>query len=88
MYIDALDSAPGTVAQVRASAQELIRLAKKRGFVLLIVGHVTKEGAIAGPNARCMVDTVLYFEGERGIHFGSCRRSRRTVWRDGRDRRL
>ena len=70
MYIDALDSAPGTVAQVRASAQELIRLAKKRGFVLLIVGHVTKEGAIAGPRVlEHMVDTVLYFEGERGHQF-------------------
>ncbi|MEC9183687.1 MAG: DNA repair protein RadA [Pseudomonadota bacterium] len=70
IYIDALDSAPGTVAQVRASAQELIRLAKKRGFVLLIVGHVTKEGAIAGPRVlEHMVDTVLYFEGERGHQF-------------------
>ncbi|MEC8775102.1 MAG: magnesium chelatase domain-containing protein, partial [Pseudomonadota bacterium] len=55
---------------VRASAQELIRLAKKRGFVLLIVGHVTKEGAIAGPRVlEHMVDTVLYFEGERGHQF-------------------
>ena len=70
IYIDALDSAPGTVAQVRASAQELIRLAKKRGFVLLIVGHVTKEGTIAGPRVlEHMVDTVLYFEGERGHQF-------------------
>src|SRR3546814_9382328 len=49
MYIDALDSAPGTVAQVRASAAELIRVAKRRGISLLMVGHVTKEGAIAGP---------------------------------------
>ena len=70
MYIDTLDSAPGTVAQVRASAQELIHLAKKRGFVLLIVGHVTKEGNIAGPRVlEHMVDTVLYFEGERGHQF-------------------
>ena len=70
MYIDALDSAPGTVAQVRASAQELIRLAKKRGFILLLVGHVTKEGTIAGPRVlEHMVDTVLYFEGERGHQF-------------------
>ena len=70
IYIDALNSAPGTVAQVRASAQELIRLAKKRGFVLLIVGHVTKEGTIAGPRVlEHMVDTVLYFEGERGHQF-------------------
>ena len=64
MYVDALDSAPGTVAQVRASAQELIRVAKRRGIAVLLVGHVTKEGAIAGPRAlEHMVDTVLYFEG-------------------------
>ena len=70
MYVDALDSAPGTVAQVRASAQELIRHAKKRGIALLLVGHVTKEGAIAGPRVlEHMVDTVLYFEGERGHQF-------------------
>jgi DNA repair protein RadA/Sms len=70
VYSDNLDSAPGTVAQVRACAQELIRLAKKRGFTLLIVGHVTKEGLIAGPRVlEHMVDTVLYFEGERGHQF-------------------
>ncbi|WP_207458433.1 DNA repair protein RadA [Azospirillum sp. SYSU D00513] len=70
MYVDTLDSAPGTVAQVRASAQELIRVAKRRGVVLLIVGHVTKEGTIAGPRVlEHMVDTVLYFEGERGHQF-------------------
>jgi DNA repair protein RadA/Sms len=70
MYLDSLDSAPGTVAQVRASAQELIRIAKRRGFTLVLVGHVTKEGQIAGPRVlEHMVDTVLYFEGERGHHF-------------------
>jgi DNA repair protein RadA/Sms len=70
MFVDALESAPGSVAQVRASAQELIRLAKRRGFTLLLVGHVTKEGAIAGPRVlEHMVDTVLYFEGERGHQF-------------------
>jgi DNA repair protein RadA/Sms len=70
MYVDALDSAPGTVGQVRASAQELIRVAKRRGIALLLVGHVTKEGAIAGPRVlEHMVDTVLYFEGERGHPF-------------------
>ncbi|HEV2161325.1 MAG TPA: DNA repair protein RadA [Stellaceae bacterium] len=70
MYLDNLDSAPGTVSQVRASAQELIRLAKARGFTLLLVGHVTKEGMIAGPRVlEHMVDTVLYFEGERGHQF-------------------
>lgn len=70
MFVDSLDSAPGTVAQVRASAQELIRLAKRRGFSVLLIGHVTKEGAIAGPKVlEHMVDTVLYFEGERGHQF-------------------
>jgi DNA repair protein RadA/Sms len=70
LYMDSLDSAPGTVAQVRTSAQELIRLAKRRGFALILVGHVTKEGVIAGPRVlEHMVDTVLYFEGERGHQF-------------------
>jgi DNA repair protein RadA/Sms len=70
MYVDSLDSAPGTVSQVRASAQELIHLAKARGFVLLLVGHVTKDGQIAGPKVlEHMVDTVLAFEGERGHPF-------------------
>jgi DNA repair protein RadA/Sms len=70
MYVPVLDSAPGTVAQVRASAQELLRVAKRRGISLLLVGHVTKEGTIAGPRVlEHMVDTVLYFEGERGHHF-------------------
>ena len=70
LYMDSLDSAPGTVAQVRACSAELIRLAKKRGFVLILIGHVTKEGQIAGPRVlEHMVDTVLYFEGERGHHF-------------------
>jgi len=70
MYLDSLDSAPGTVAQVRSCAAELIRIAKRRGFVLMLVGHVTKEGQIAGPRVlEHMVDTVLYFEGERGHQF-------------------
>jgi len=58
------------VSQVRAAAHELIRLAKERGFSLLLVGHVTKEGMIAGPRVlEHMVDTVLYFEGDRGHQF-------------------
>jgi DNA repair protein RadA/Sms len=70
MYLDNLESAPGTVAQVRTSSQELIRVAKQRGFTLILVGHVTKEGQIAGPRVlEHMVDTVLYFEGERGHQF-------------------
>jgi len=70
MYLDSLDSAPGTVAQVRSCAAELIRVAKRRGFVLLLVGHVTKDGQIAGPRVlEHMVDATLYFEGERGHPF-------------------
>ncbi len=70
MFVDTFDSAPGSVGQVRAAANELIRLAKRKGFVLFLVGHVTKEGAIAGPRVlEHMVDTVLYFEGDRGHYF-------------------
>ncbi|MDB5478098.1 MAG: repair protein RadA [Alphaproteobacteria bacterium] len=70
MYLDQLDSAPGTVAQVRACAAELIRVTKDLGICLFLVGHVTKEGMIAGPRVlEHMVDTVLYFEGERGHAF-------------------
>ena len=70
MYVDTLDSAPGTVGQVRAAAHELIQMAKRRNFVLFLVGHVTKEGSLAGPRVlEHMVDTVLYFEGDRGHHF-------------------
>ncbi|MBR1600757.1 MAG: AAA family ATPase, partial [Alphaproteobacteria bacterium] len=70
MYLDEVESTPGSVGQVRACAYELIKLAKKKGFVLFLVGHVTKQGEIAGPRVlEHMVDTVLYFEGERGHHF-------------------
>ena len=70
MYVEGLESAPGTVGQVRAAAAEVIRLAKRRGITVLLVGHVTKEGMIAGPKVlEHMVDTVLYFEGERGHQF-------------------
>jgi DNA repair protein RadA/Sms len=64
-YTEALTSAPGSVAQVRECAAQLTRLAKQRGIVVIFVGHVTKEGAIAGPRVlEHMVDTVLYFEGD------------------------
>jgi DNA repair protein RadA/Sms len=70
MHLEGLDAAPGTVTQLRASAQALIRLAKDRGTALLLVGHVTKDGQIAGPRVlEHMVDAVLYFEGERGHQF-------------------
>jgi len=70
MYVDTVESAPGTVTQVRTSAQEIIRVAKKRGITVMFVGHVTKEGQIAGPRVlEHMVDTVLYFEGDRSHQF-------------------
>ena len=70
LWADALDAAPGTVSQVRAATQSLIRYAKAKGSALLLVGHVTKDGQIAGPKTiEHMVDTVLYFEGDRGHPF-------------------
>lgn len=70
MYIDSIDSAPGTVSQVRACSAELIRVAKANRMALFLVGHVTKDGQIAGPRVmEHMVDTVLYFEGDRGHPF-------------------
>ncbi len=70
MYVDTVESAPGTVTQVRSSAQEITRCAKKRGITVLFVGHVTKDGQIAGPRVlEHMVDTVLYFEGDRSHQF-------------------
>ncbi|MBM3927019.1 MAG: DNA repair protein RadA [Sphingomonadales bacterium] len=66
MHSDLIEGAPGTVSQVRAASGELIRFAKERGTAVVLVGHVTKDGAIAGPRVlEHMVDTVLAFEGER-----------------------
>ncbi len=68
MWTDAVESAPGTVTQVRSAAQALIRFAKKSGAAIILVGHVTKDGQIAGPRVvEHMVDAVLSFEGE-GAH--------------------
>jgi DNA repair protein RadA/Sms len=70
LWTDALDAAPGTVSQVRAATQSLVRYAKSAGCALLLVGHVTKDGQIAGPKAvEHVVDTVLSFEGDRGHTF-------------------
>ena len=70
MWADNVDSAPGSVSQVRACAHELVTFAKRRGVAVVLVGHVTKEGQIAGPRVvEHMVDTVLYFEGERSHRF-------------------
>ncbi|ACT59632.1 DNA repair protein RadA [Hirschia baltica] len=70
MWSDSLDAAPGSVGQVRACAQELTRYAKKNDCVMILVGHVTKDGQIAGPRVmEHMVDAVFYFEGERGHQY-------------------
>jgi DNA repair protein RadA/Sms len=70
MWLDTVEAAPGSVSQVRAAAHELVTFAKKRGVAIILVGHVTKDGQIAGPRVvEHMVDTVLYFEGERGHQF-------------------
>ena len=70
MWADNVTSAPGSVSQVRAASHELVSFAKRRGTAVVLVGHVTKDGQIAGPRVvEHMVDTVLYFEGERGHQF-------------------
>ncbi len=70
VFTDILQSAPGSVAQVRESAAHLVRFAKQTGTALFLVGHVTKEGTLAGPRVlEHMVDTVLYFEGDTGSQF-------------------
>ena len=70
MYSEELGSAPGSVAQVRETAAQLVRFAKAHNTTVLIIGHVTKEGALAGPRVlEHMVDTVLYFEGEPGSRY-------------------
>ncbi|RMC37752.1 DNA repair protein RadA [Paracoccus alkanivorans] len=70
LWSDQVEAAPGSVAQVRAAAHELVTFAKRRDVAIVIVGHVTKDGQIAGPRVvEHMVDTVLYFEGERGHQF-------------------
>ena len=70
IYTEALQSAPGAVAQVRESAAQLVRFAKQTGTALFLVGHVTKEGTLAGPRVlEHMVDTVLYFEGDPGERY-------------------
>ncbi|NNC99990.1 MAG: DNA repair protein RadA, partial [Gammaproteobacteria bacterium] len=70
LYTDTLQSAPGSVAQVRETASRLVRFGKQTGTIVVLVGHVTKEGTLAGPRVlEHMVDTVLYFEGEATSSF-------------------
>ncbi len=70
MYLPQLDSSPGTLSQVRACAHELILATKKTNTILILIGHLTKDGAIAGPKVlEHMVDTVLYFEGDNNFQY-------------------
>lgn len=70
LWSDVADAAPGTVTQVRVGVQAMIRFAKQTGAAIVLVGHVTKDGQIAGPRVvEHMVDAVLYFEGDRGHHY-------------------
>lgn len=70
LHSDALDSAPGSVSQLREASAQMVRYAKSSGCAIVLVGHVTKEGAIAGPRVlEHMVDTVLYFEHDTGQRF-------------------
>src|SRR2546422_10271595 len=76
VFLPELESAPGSVAQVRECGARLMTLAKGRSIATFLVGHVTKDGAIAGPRVlEHLVDTVLYFEGEQHHEIGraSCR---------------
>ena len=70
VYLEELSSAPGSVSQIREATAGLLRLAKELGIIVVLVGHVTKEGALAGPRVlEHMVDTVLYFEGEKQLAY-------------------
>ena len=82
VYSEQLTSAPGSVAQVRECAAHLTRAAKASGTAIVLVGHVTKEGALAGPRVlEHMVDTVLYFRGRHAQQLSADPRHQKPVWR-------
>lgn len=82
MHSDAIEGSPGTVSQVRASAFELIRYAKENGVVLVLVGHVTKDGTIAGPRVlEHMVDVVMSFEGGAQPSISHPSGAQKPLWR-------
>ena len=89
MYDSDLTSAPGSVSQVRACAGRIVAEAKKRSVAVFIIGHVTKEGSIAGPRVlEHLVDTVLYFEGERSSNLRILRAVKKPFWIDRRNRHI
>ena len=89
MWSDAIESSPGTVSQVRGASQALIRFAKMSGAAMILVGHVTKDGQIAGPRVvEHMVDAVMSFEGEGAHAFRAAARLEEPLRRHRRDRRV
>ncbi len=89
MWTETVDAAPGTVSQVRGAAQALIRYAKNHDACVILVGHVTKDGQIAGPRVvEHMVDAVMSFDGDAGHHFRILRAHEEPLRPDRRDRRL
>ena len=89
IFTSTIPSAPGSIAQVRESSGSIIVLAKKTGLTTFLIGHVTKDGAIAGPRVlEHMVDTVLYFEGERGHSLSHSAGREKSLWLNQRDRRF
>lgn len=78
MYSDEITSAPGSVSQVREITSKIMRVCKENAITTIIIGHVTKDGNIAGPRVlEHMVDTVLYLEGERYFAYRILRRSKK-----------
>ena len=85
MYTDDLDSAPGSVSQVKDCTMALLQLSKSTGTTVFVVGHVNKEGAIAGPKVlEHMVDCVLYFEGEKNGSYRLLRAAKNRGWQHAR----
>ena len=85
IYSAKFPSAPGSISQVREVATQLLFLAKGRGITTFLIGHVTKDGSLAGPKSlEHIVDTVLYFEGEKRSTTASCARSRTASARSPR----
>ena len=81
MYNEEVSSSPGSVSQVRESTGVLLKLAKGLGVSIFIVGHVTKDGSVAGPRVlEHMVDTVLYFEGDRHASYRILRGGEKPLW--------
>jgi hypothetical protein len=89
MHSERIEAAPGAVSQLRECTAELVRFAKTSGTAVLLVGHVTKEGQIAGPRVlEHMVDTVLYFESDTGSRYPRAALGEESLRRGQRDRRV